>query len=82
MKNYLSKLQNGTLSDVEQKALRLLIPEAMITTYVYKPLVGVTQITGPYGISENYKYDETNRLEEIKNDKGEVLKTFEYNYKN
>ncbi|WP_333663628.1 hypothetical protein [Chishuiella changwenlii] len=82
LKDYLSKLQNGTLTKDEQKALRLLIPEAIITTYVYKPLVGVTEITGPNGISEYYKYDETNRLEEIKNDKGEVLKTFEYNYKN
>jgi len=82
LKGYLSKLQNGILTKDEQKTLRVLIPEAMITTYVYKPLVGVTQITGANGISEHYKYDETNRLEEIKNDKGEVLKTFEYNYKN
>ncbi|GGF08311.1 hypothetical protein SAMN05443634_10318 [Chishuiella changwenlii] len=79
---YLSKLENGLLTSDEQKALRLLIPEAMITTYVYKPLVGVTQITGPNGISENYTYDSANRLEEIKNDKNEVLKTFQYNYKN
>jgi len=79
---YLSKLENGLLTNDEQKELRSLIPEAMITTYVYKPLVGVTQITGPNGMSEFYKYDYANRLEEIKNDKEEVLKTFQYNYKN
>jgi len=79
---YLSKLENGLLTNDEQKALRLLIPEAMVTTYVYKPLVGVTTITGPNGMSEFYKYDEAGRLQEIRNDKQEVLKTFQYNYKN
>ncbi|GGE99238.1 hypothetical protein SAMN05443634_102302 [Chishuiella changwenlii] len=72
---------NGSLTKDSFSGLRTALPNAMITTYVYKPLVGVTQITGPNGISENYTYDSANRLEEIKNDKNEVLKTFQYNYK-
>ncbi|WP_313384649.1 hypothetical protein [Chishuiella sp.] len=56
--------------------------DAMVTGYIYKPLVGVTEIIQPNGQTEFYKYDDANRLQEIKNDKGEVLKTFEYNYKN
>ena len=58
------------------------LPNAMVTGYIYKPLVGVTQIIQPNGITEFYKYDEFGRLVEIKNNKGEVIKTFEYNYKN
>lgn len=57
------------------------LPNAMVTGYIYKPLVGITQIIQPNGMTEFYKYDEFGRLIEIKNNKGEVLKTFEYNYK-
>ncbi|UWX68453.1 hypothetical protein NZD85_14510 (plasmid) [Empedobacter stercoris] len=53
----------------------------MVTSYIYQPLIGVTSITGPNGQTEYYKYDTANRLEEIRNDKQEVLKTFKYNYK-
>jgi len=85
VEQFITDLQNlsneGNLAKDSFSGLRTALPNAMITTYVYKPLVGVTQITGPNGISENYKYDSANRLEEIKNDKNEVLKTFQYNYK-
>lgn len=54
---------------------------AMVTTYQYKPLIGVSSITQPNGQTEYYNYDTSNRLQSIVNDKGEVLKTFEYNYK-
>ena len=86
VEQFVSALQtasnNGTLTKDSFSSLRTALPNAMITTYVYKPLVGVTTITGANGISENYTYDSANRLEEIKNDKNEVLKTFQYNYKN
>jgi len=55
--------------------------DAMVTGYIYKPLVGVAEIIQPNGQTEYYNYDDAGRLQEIKNDKGEVLKTFEYNYK-
>lgn len=58
-----------------------LCKDSMITTYIYKPLIGVTSITAPNGMSEYYNYDEAGRLQSIVNDKKEVLKTFEYNYK-
>ncbi|TGN21630.1 hypothetical protein [Empedobacter tilapiae] len=79
--NYLTKIQSGTLTAAEQSTIRTLIPDAMITTYTYKPLVGVTSITGPNGQTEYYNYDAANRLQDIRNDKQEVLKTFQYNYK-
>jgi len=55
--------------------------DAMVTGYLYKPLVGVTQIIQPNGVAEKYNYDASNRLQSIVNDKGETLKTFQYNYK-
>ncbi|WP_221411303.1 hypothetical protein [Empedobacter tilapiae] len=79
--NYLTKIQSGTLTVAEQSTIRTLIPDAMLTSYTYKPLIGVTSITGPNGQSEFYNYDSSNRLQSIVNEKNEVIKTFEYNYK-
>ena len=52
-----------------------------ITTYTYDPLIGVTSITPPSGIREVYIYDSANRLKEIKDLNGNILKEFKYNYK-
>ncbi len=71
---------NDTYKLIFEK-IREHFPNSMITTYLYQPLVGVTSITAPNGQSEYYKYDASNRLEEIRNDKKEVIKTFKYNYK-
>lgn len=62
-------------------SLRTAHKDAMVTGYLYKPLVGVTQIIQPNGVAEKYNYDASNRLQSIVNDKGETLKTFEYKYK-
>lgn len=84
--SFVTTLENasngGTLTKDSFTNLRNALPKAMITTYIYQPLVGVTRIIQPNGQTEYYKYDDAGRLQEIKNDKGEVLKTFEYNYKN
>ncbi|MFC3758975.1 hypothetical protein ACFONJ_23650 [Chryseobacterium tructae] len=61
----------------------------IVTTYTYDPLVGVTTITPPSGIREQYVYDTANRLKEIQlrerdNAGNYVIKTvkeFKYNYK-
>ncbi|MDQ0477486.1 hypothetical protein [Chryseobacterium sp. MDT2-18] len=52
-----------------------------ITTYTYDPLIGVKSITPPNGIREVYIYDTANRLKEVKDISGNILKQFEYNYK-
>lgn len=54
----------------------------MITTYTYDPLIGATTITPPNGIREIYKYDSQNRLIQIVDIKGMILKEYKYNYKN
>lgn len=52
-----------------------------ITTYTYKPLIGVSSITPPSGIREVYIYDTANRLQEVRDVNGNLLKSYEYHYK-
>ncbi|RSC92197.1 RHS repeat domain-containing protein [Tenacibaculum singaporense] len=53
-----------------------------ITFYTYDPLIGVTSITDPRGQTVYYQYDEFNRLEFVKDAKGNILKEHKHNYKN
>jgi len=61
--------------------LRAALPVAIVTTYTYDPLIGVTSITDSRGQTAYYEYDDFNRLEFIKNAQGEILTKNEYNYK-
>lgn len=52
-----------------------------ITTYTHNPLIGVTSITPPSGIREIYKYDDANRLKQVLDIHGNILKEYQYNYR-
>jgi len=73
---------NKSLNKESFNTLRNNLPLAMITGYIYKPLIGVTEIIQPNGQSEFYEYDSTNRLKSIKNNDNEIIKIFKYNYSN
>ncbi len=62
--------------------IRTGLPNAMVTTYTYDPLVGVTSITDPKGYTTNYEYDAFNRLEFVKDAEGNILSANKYHYKN
>jgi hypothetical protein len=57
------------------------LANAMITTYVYKPLVGVTKITDPKGDEIYYEYDAFNRLKTVKDKNGKLLSENDYHYR-
>ncbi|MDX1718533.1 MAG: hypothetical protein R3353_00090 [Salegentibacter mishustinae] len=78
-----SELKEYNESDLNQiNTLRSNLSKAMITTYEYKPLVGVTKITDPKGMETTYHYDNFNRLEFVKDQDGKLVKQNKYNYKN
>ncbi len=62
--------------------LRNAFPNAMITTYTYDPLIGVTSMTDPRGYTMYYHYDTQNRLQFIKDAQGKLVSENKYNYKN
>ena len=58
------------------------LSNALVTTYTYNPLIGVTSITDPRGETVYYEYDTFNRLILIKDVQGNIIKEHKYNYKN
>jgi YD repeat-containing protein len=60
--------------------IRTNIPGAMVTTYTYKRLVGVTGITDVNNRTSTYSYDAFHRLLDVKDADGNVLKRMSYEY--
>lgn len=52
-----------------------------ITTYTYKPLVGITSVTLPNGNRIYYEYDGFGRLARVLDHNGSVISTNSYNYR-
>jgi hypothetical protein len=61
--------------------LRLYPSDAQMTSYTYEPLIGVTSQCGADNKIQYYEYDSFSRLQDIKDQDGNILKTFEYHYK-
>lgn len=51
-----------------------------LTTFSFKPLVGITSATAPNGNKTSYEYDRFNRLSRILDHNGKVVQTFTYDY--
>lgn len=60
--------------------LRNLLPDAMVTTYTHKYLVGMTSETDPSGHTVFYEYDAFGRLKCVKDEVGNIIKEHRYNY--
>ncbi len=61
--------------------LRTTFSKGQITTYTYDPLIGVTSVTDPKGISTFYEYDSHNRLKTIRDLDQNILKEYCYGYR-
>ena len=58
----------------------LLPANALVTTYTYAPLIGITSQTDPNGRTTYYEYDAFNRLKRIKDHDGNTVKVMDYQY--
>jgi len=53
----------------------------MVTTYTYKPIIGVSTVTDPKGDTQFFKYDESGRLKRVLDEQGNFLQEHEYHYR-
>ena len=66
---------NGNIDEV-----RLYPSDAQMTTYTYDPLTGLTSSTNAKGETTYYEYDPFQRLMNIRDKDGNILKHMEYHY--
>lgn len=84
----IAKIENATYDQAiavystNDNTFRNSLPNAMVTTYTYIPLVGIKTITDPKGQVTTYDYDEFNRLKLVKDAQGNILTENQYHYKN
>lgn len=62
--------------------LRLYPKGGQMTSYTYKPLVGMTSSTDAKGQTTTYEYDDFNRLKFVKDHDGKIIKQMDYHYQN
>lgn len=60
--------------------IRLFPYRASMTTYTYQPLVGMISQSDPNNRISYYEYDGLQRLSLVKDEEGNIVKTYEYNY--
>ncbi|OJV14947.1 MAG: hypothetical protein BGO21_19975 [Dyadobacter sp. 50-39] len=71
-------------SSTLSSAIYGLAASALVTTYSYKPLLGIESVTDPSGKVTWYNYDSFGRLSDIRENSnaGNLVKSFHYNYAN
>jgi YD repeat-containing protein len=69
LRTELAKIRNGLVSS-----------NAMVSTYTYAPLIGMTSETDPNGRTTYYEYDPFGRLMHLRDSKNNILKKYCYNY--
>ena len=62
--------------------LRTAHPDKLITTYTYYPNKGLRTVTDPNGRTTYYDYDGFDRLKNIKDQEGNIIKSYQYNFIN
>lgn len=61
--------------------LKTALPFAHISSYVYEPIQGITSMTDAKGMTSTFMYDDFQRLKHIKNQNGDIVKSYEYHFK-
>ncbi len=82
--SFISTLADNVLTvDGELQKLRRLLADKnlLVTTYTYRPQVGMLSSTAPNGEVTTYEYDSLGRLSLVKDQDGKITQQYEYNYK-
>lgn len=71
----LTTAQRTAIADFQED-----IPTSLSTWYAYRPHIGMTLQVTPNGLLMTYSYDNFGRLQHVKDNQGDVVETYRYNY--
>lgn len=74
------KVTTGSSGTAYFDDLRFYPSDAQMTSYTYKPFIGISSVSDENNKPSYYEYDVFNRLSNIKDFQGNVLKKYEYHY--
>jgi hypothetical protein len=81
MSNVDTQLSALTIPDTAKvNALQKQLTKAMVSTYTYQPLIGMTSEINPQNVTTNYIYDVFGRLFLTRNDDKNLLVKYRYGY--
>ncbi|MFP5132751.1 hypothetical protein ACJEEU_04935 [Bacteroides salyersiae] len=84
-RDMINRLTNRLMPTPEEwskiNALRSLLPNSQVTTFIYNPLIGVTEVIDARGMSQYYQYDDAGRLIRTQNHDKNTEKTYDYHYR-
>jgi hypothetical protein len=66
---------NGIIDEV-----RLHPVSALMSTYTYDPIIGITSMSDENGKTTHFKYDQFNRLKYLKDNEKNIVKHYQYKY--
>lgn len=75
-------VEANLLAKLDELRAETALDNSFITTYTYKPLIGISTVKDPKGDKLTYTYDFFNRLEFVKDLNGKIVNQYEYHYKN
>ena len=78
----LSGSNTPNMSQINALRGKTSLNDAQITTYTHEPYVGITSITDPRGVKTTYSYDDFGRLQNIKDENGNIIESYDYHYRN
>ncbi|HKG08730.1 MAG TPA: hypothetical protein VKB19_19830 [Pedobacter sp.] len=58
--------------------LRFHPADAQMSTYLYEPLIGLTTVIDAKGALQHYEYDDSQRLKNIRDQRGNIVKAYKY----
>jgi len=71
----------GIVNNSKELLARTNLPNSMVNTYTYKPLVGMTSKTDARGVTEYYEYDGMQRLKAVIDQFKHVTSSMDYHYR-
>jgi YD repeat-containing protein len=70
-----SRTLTGPVDDI-----RIFPVDALMSTYTYNPILGITSQTDPSGRVNYYEYDKLGRLLLVRDDEGKIIQKIDYKY--
>lgn len=77
----LSGIMNVQVQGTNIDEVRMYPEKASMTTYIYEPSIGVTQKCDQNNLFTYYEYDGLGRLKTSRDNEGNILKTYDYQYR-